>query len=279
MGHAMDQIKKHPIFLYAQDLADLCNPLEALNITTFNHMRMTHEKSFSVLATNPEWCMHYVKNKYYNTDVVADKRHCHLLNCLMWDNLNVKGTAAQMLADATAFGFNHIFTIVKASADYVDIYNFGTTLHDQSINQVYVNHYDLLETFITYFHETVQHHPHLVEAYNIEILLGGKDTLINNDRQGFGQSSSDIRAKFIAAINKKLGHEKSNDSTHSKPSNIIHFTPRELDCIPLLIQGFTARDIAHYLGISHRTVEDYISLLKQKLNARNKSELISKLLT
>ena len=53
---------------------------------------------------------------------------------------------------------------------------------------------------------------------------------------------------------------------------------RQHQCIELLIQGYSAKQIATQLNISHRTVEDHLNALKHKLKAKNKSELIFKFL-
>ena len=58
----------------------------------------------------------------------------------------------------------------------------------------------------------------------------------------------------------------------------IEFTSREQSVIPLLLRGLTAKEIGRLLGISYRTVEEYLDVLKKKLHARNKAELILKLL-
>ena len=46
----------------------------------------------------------------------------------------------------------------------------------------------------------------------------------------------------------------------------------------MIIGGQTSKEIATTLGLSCRTIEGYIDTLKRKLLARNKAELISKLL-
>jgi DNA-binding CsgD family transcriptional regulator len=63
-----------------------------------------------------------------------------------------------------------------------------------------------------------------------------------------------------------------NKPLSSEPS--IDFTPRELDCIVLLMQGYTFKMIASKLGISPRTVETYIENIKQKTGCFSKGELI-----
>lgn len=49
---------------------------------------------------------------------------------------------------------------------------------------------------------------------------------------------------------------------------------RELECAALLLRGNTCKSIARILSISHRTVEEYVSNLRKKLNSKNRAELI-----
>lgn len=70
--------------------------------------------------------------------------------------------------------------------------------------------------------------------------------------------------------------------TLSSPKGISNeknlFAPRELDCIELLLFGYSYKCIANKLGLSTRTVEYYIENIKRKLNCTNKQMLIEKLL-
>lgn len=85
------------MFIHTQAINDICNPLLSLNISTFSHVRMMNDSSFSCIVTNPAFAKNYVEKKHYHADVHADKNHCHLLNCLMWDNIEAKGATANML--------------------------------------------------------------------------------------------------------------------------------------------------------------------------------------
>jgi DNA-binding CsgD family transcriptional regulator len=53
-----------------------------------------------------------------------------------------------------------------------------------------------------------------------------------------------------------------------------HLTYREAQCIQLMLQGLTMKLIGHTLDLSPRTIEYYLNNVKQKLNCRNKKELI-----
>jgi DNA-binding CsgD family transcriptional regulator len=56
----------------------------------------------------------------------------------------------------------------------------------------------------------------------------------------------------------------------------VYFSKREFECLSLLTRGKSARDIGNMLGLSHRTVEQYLASIKFKLKVKTKSELIDK---
>lgn len=56
----------------------------------------------------------------------------------------------------------------------------------------------------------------------------------------------------------------------------VYFSKREFECITLVKQGKSARDMGNILGISHRTVEQYLASIKVKWKVKSKSELIDK---
>ena len=52
-------------------------------------------------------------------------------------------------------------------------------------------------------------------------------------------------------------------------------TERQLDCLYGLVTGMTAKQIAEMLSLSSRTVEGYLEILKNKLNCKDRAELVS----
>lgn len=261
MNTTLIKLKKHPSMVHTQDVATLCQPLAELNISTFSHVRMMNENSFSALITNPAFMENYIAKQHYNADIHADPKHCHLLNCLMWDHIEAKGQVADMLQDAADFQYNHIFSIIKKKETQTDVYHFGTHLKNDSFNQMYINQYDLLEKFIVYFNERVQHAPQLSAAYDIEIELDNPKGPVHDD--SISTLSEEQKNRFLSMVKSNVGSL---------------FTPREHEMIPMMIGGHTSKEVAAELGLSCRTVEAYIDTLKHKLQARNKAELISKLL-
>ena len=53
---------------------------------------------------------------------------------------------------------------------------------------------------------------------------------------------------------------------HYQQIDNVKLSKRESECLYYLSKGRTIKDIAKFLKISHRTVEDYIGNIKSKLN-------------
>ncbi len=58
------------------------------------------------------------------------------------------------------------------------------------------------------------------------------------------------------------------------PASVEPLTPRELDVLKLIVQGYTNRQIGEVLSISVRTVEGHRANLLQKLGLRTRVELV-----
>lgn len=53
-----------------------------------------------------------------------------------------------------------------------------------------------------------------------------------------------------------------------------HLSKRELQCLQLSIRGKSARQAAIEMGISQRTVEEYLNNIKRKMGVKTKAEMI-----
>jgi DNA-binding CsgD family transcriptional regulator len=70
--------------------------------------------------------------------------------------------------------------------------------------------------------------------------------------------------------------KKKPDHTTNTEKESSFITRREMDVLNLLVKGFCAKEIASTLFISETTVITHKKHLKEKFNARNSAELISK---
>jgi DNA-binding CsgD family transcriptional regulator len=131
------------------------------------------------------------------------------------------------------FNLAHGLTIVKQHEHYSDTFAFATSPSNKLINNFYINQKELFEEFITSFYEELDLPLKHLEQHKLRV------------PEGF-----------------------------TRPQDpIIELTRRQLDCIILVLEGFSAKEIAKKLDISPRTVEFHLNHLKSKFKAKNKTHL------
>jgi DNA-binding CsgD family transcriptional regulator len=74
----------------------------------------------------------------------------------------------------------------------------------------------------------------------------------------------------VGLLDDASAHKISNAKTYNP-----HLSKREIECLQLTVRGQSARMVATYLGISQRTVEEYLTNIKLKFGVSSKSELIN----
>lgn len=75
-----------------------------------------------------------------------------------------------------------------------------------------------------------------------------------------------------------MGHKKGNSDGSGIPSTQRKkplLSPREVEVLEFIVQGYSARETAEMLSLSHRTVERHIDNARTKLGARNRPHLVS----
>lgn len=65
-----------------------------------------------------------------------------------------------------------------------------------------------------------------------------------------------------------------NHYTLNNHQNKYQLTHRECECVFLLIRGKSAKEIGAILALSKRTVESYVENIKNKMNCKNKAEIL-----
>ncbi|WP_026909325.1 response regulator transcription factor [Paucisalibacillus globulus] len=81
----------------------------------------------------------------------------------------------------------------------------------------------------------------------------------------FGQSAGEILAKFSTAKEKE-------------PKSAIKLSPREIEVLQLMAEGYATTEAASFLNLSEYTVRDYVSAIMQKMDARNRTEAVARAL-
>lgn len=128
----------------------------------------------------------------------------------------------------------HGLTVVKQHENFTDIFLFSTKPGNPQVNNFYLNQKELINKVIDDFYEAMDSTILDLEKYKV----------------------------FIPY------------NTNFHPGPVALLSPRQLDCALLMTEGLTAKEIGKALSLSHRTVEDYIEVLKLKFEAKNRLHLI-----
>lgn len=118
---------------------------------------------------------------------------------------------------------------------------------------------------------------------NINKLEKPNDSLEQTIRDSTVSQLHKLIMRFMSSNNNNLHHELAGKLLFLLPlypSNtefrkLVLLTSRELQCLCLLLKGYSARCMASVLSVSYRTIEIYLGRIKEKLNLPSKSDTTS----
>jgi DNA-binding CsgD family transcriptional regulator len=268
---------QHPIFSLSDDIAQICKPLDLLNINYFSHVHINQDGNFTGLGSGPEFTENYFTKKYYNADIHLAKK-LDLGKYIVWDNIERFGQSEQMYEEGIQFGVNHVFTIVGDKTEKgSDYYHFATKTISPAVNQKYINNIDLLELFILHFKSHVKNSPSLLKAYNMPLNINYETADYAMRDQNLIVQHMKNKHQFLDEIKEILPHNV--EQSINIETNLASFPAQQLKCLNLLIKGKSSKQIAYILNLSQRTVENYLQIIRRKMNCRNQLELIYRLKT
>ncbi len=82
--------------------------------------------------------------------------------------------------------------------------------------------------------------------------------------------------KLLKQLDDNLHLSASHYMLDDGNQNKYELTSRECECVFLLIRGKTAKEIGALLSLSKRTIESYMENIKNKMDCKNKAEIVAK---
>lgn len=252
----------HITYSSANDIGNICAPLNKLGITSFNYVRTYDDGSQVNLSNIPEWLEYFYKNEFYHIGAFEDHPSNYQDGFSLWPQLS----GQKIFSDARDyFNIDHGITIVERHHDYCEFYYFGTTVNNQAIITFYLNNLDLLKRFTFYFKD---------RADNI-IRKAEKDKIyIPNHFEEYKESERKTNPLMTQLRNEFLNEIPIKNIRLSGEYEGEIISDKQVGWIIYYIEGKTAKEIAKILGLSYRTVEGNIERLKIRLNCKTKSELV-----
>lgn len=132
-------------------------------------------------------------------------------------------------------------------------------------------------------HKVLASGKQLIFSEAVTIIDGSKITAISQKIPLLSRSNKLIGLSVISMVTYK------DESTYLDQSSFISdkfsiiplpnktlFTERQRECLRYLVKGMTMKQIGKKIGLSPRTVEHYLEILKKKLHCHSRIELIKK---
>ncbi len=246
---------------------EICRPLfNCLGISYFEYDKITNDGKVFYICTNQDWLKFSLEEQMFD-----DTEHVYLCSLAkkyqkryaLWSNLKLDKTF--LLSQYQQFDVWNGLTINEIESEAFNTYSFATSCGQVKLDEFYINNMPLFERFIVYFKQKLSsildenHEKYLFSATPLDesVEIRHEDDQLHLEVDNFlKQTELD---KFTVKVNQGL----------------VQISKREFQCLQLLSQGKSVKEIGAALEISPRTVETYVNFLKNKTGLVYKNELIA----
>ncbi len=221
------------------------------------------------LSSAPNVLINWVKNDLHPTQEEFDLYSSIGLKTALLSHLSPLPPVIDQLAQkyekiidiASQCDLYHTLFFIDRFTTHYRVCGFGVKKSNKSILNFYLNAATTLQRFIAYF-----------EKNAIELINADNETkLIYLPRYHMIQSINpeiENLAETFLNFDFPLHFDLKNGLMNSS------LTSREYQCLSLVAQGHTMKTAAKKLDISHRTVEQHLRNIKDKLGLQTKSQLV-----
>ncbi|MGA3704660.1 response regulator transcription factor [Ralstonia nicotianae] len=250
-------MKKTPEFIFS-GARNLCQPFfNETGLNSFSYSRLFMDGTRSEVWSDAgafEHTFHkarYIVGAYTPQYFEQRERYSILDRKVETYPAHLRTRYRQQLADQRDyFDYDHCFAILNQNHAFSEYFIFYAPRSNVMALNFYLNNFDRLENFSSYFLQAAAGLIEQADQYRIHRSV----------------NPPPVATSIEALVQRPFPGEKTM------------FTPREDDVARLLVTGATAKEIGNTLGISHRTVESHLEHMKQKLGCTKKSMLVKELL-
>ncbi len=239
-------------------VVEICKPLKSLNVDGFFYVRRFQDHTFLDLTSHPHYAEHTLKmihSGVFSSQVIID--HFWMEPGVdLWD-LNPENEVNQ--DGKRYFSCGSGLTICDAHpSGYREFYGFYSLNPSINLNQIYLQQIDIFKRFKKFFVKQaaplIQQSASLIQSQQLDCLT----------------ASHEYKNRIIAHQKKAAVIEGLFRSGQDRDA----LSQREQQCLTLLSEGKSSAEVGVALGLSRRTVENYIANMKSKWHCSKLTELI-----
>lgn len=244
-------------------IAKTASPLHShFRITCVDYIKIHNSGKFCYLCTHPECAEYYAAEELYYSDPYFRHPSTHQTGVFTMESLGTDEFKNNNLKVSNKFNLHSPLVLSERTEESVEFFCFAGENSD-ALQTLYLHHLPLLKLFAVHFKKQLN----LIlqemteESFSLIDLQG--DCFYEGVERSYSINEQSLHDYLIA-----LGKKREVQQASS-------LSPRERDCLKLLIHGNSAKDSALELHLSPRTVESYLENIKNKLGCNNKRDLLS----
>lgn len=230
-------------------------------VSYFCFQRFYADGSFTFLPTQTDLAHYFLSDDVYSDSwLLSIPFECLKSGLFLWDvAVNFSSPKQKEITEVirTQIGLKHGIDIVEKFSDFCDIYCFASS--DPKLYHCLTSD---LKKFLFYFRQEC--HKLIQQAKKERLYLP-----LNREN---GVIIPILEDPILATDRDHLYHVKKYYLQGSYED--VYLTEKEVTCLRQFSKGFTAKEIARLLNISHRTIEHHIEHIKYKLNSANLAEVM-----
>ncbi len=260
MSKSVENYVDRYIKSYHKKIQQICEPLQrCFGINYFTYHSVTPEGYWRPIVSRMDWADFFTENQLYLHDPFLLHPRCYQNGAILWASYVQEPYCQQVLKVAEdQFLMAHGFCIIERQGENCEFFGFSAPPEQENIYATYLNDLPLLKEFCRHF--------------KTELAALMKKT--DEDPIPLLPLKGEIFQAYDSPFERPL--EKSLFLKEIRAKSSIQLSKREKECLSAYLDDFRMQDVAYKLGLSVRTVEFYLTNIKNKLDCSDKAELLKK---
>lgn len=260
-----NEIIQNHIVKHSNEIKNATKPLhDHFGISYFTYHRIDKNGKYTVLLDRPDWAELYVGAEIYRLDPYLGHPDNYLPGICFVENHGSEEYVETIFREAKKLQMDFSVMIIEKGDDYVEFFGFAGQSEESSLDKLYLNQPSLLKSFAGYFKQKLGPQLLTMEKESNFLLTDIPNKAFRSQALIHPDISLDSHKAFL----RDVGMERYLQYAEA-------LSPREKQCLKLLVAGRSAKETGIVLGLSPRTVESYFETIKQKLSCWSKAQVYS----
>jgi len=254
--------RNHITFTSVPLIDEITKPLNLIGLYHFSYDRVYSDDSHLRLCNMGAWLETFYRKKLYEGSIFEINPKLFQNGYILWVWLKKE----PVYTVAAQYDIDHGIGIIQRYKFYTDFFHFGSKCNNYISPQDMCSKLSYLNKFILYFKDKAKD---IIKTAEAQRFILPFNLLKSKQNNTIHVENSCDEEKFLNQINTSRFYLEGMTSTS-------HLTKREVSILKYLLEGYTAKQIACSIKISFRTVENYINILKIKLQCDSRRDFMAR---